>query len=247
MIITLTTDFGLSDHYVAAMKAALLRHCPAATLIDITHLIPPQDVLAGSISLERAVVSFDPGTVHLAVIDPGVGTTRRLLVARVNGSHVVCPDNGLITWTARRHPPVETFELLWRPPTPSATFHGRDILAPAAGMLAAGTSLEQLTRPLATPVLLELHLATQLRDVVVIHVDHYGNATTNLPVELLPADAAVTVGDHPIGPVRRTYQDVPSGSALALVGSSGLLEIAMRDGSASTRLNLRVGDSVTLA
>src|SRR5437762_6102280 len=110
-IITLTTDFGLSDYYVAAMKAVLIHHCPEARLIDVTHQVPRHDILCGSITLERAVDGFPPGTVHLAVIDPGVGTDRRILVARLNDQMVVCPDNGLITWTWRRLGPGASYEL----------------------------------------------------------------------------------------------------------------------------------------
>src|SRR5204863_4745455 len=102
-IITLTSDFGLADSYVAAMKAALIRHCPQARLIDVTHDVPRHDILCGSITLERAVDGFPAGTIHLAVVDPGVGTDRRLIVTNVNGQTIVCPDNGLITWTLRLH------------------------------------------------------------------------------------------------------------------------------------------------
>src|SRR5690348_8263666 len=102
-IITLTSDFGLSDAYVAQMKAAILKEFPLARLIDVTHNVPPQDILCGSITLERAVDGFMPGTTHLAVVDPGVGTDRRLIIARINDQHIVCPDNGLITWSWRIH------------------------------------------------------------------------------------------------------------------------------------------------
>src|SRR6185503_8133377 len=153
--ITLTTDFGLRDSYVAAMKAVLLRHCPEARLIDVTHLVPPQDVLCGSITLERAVDGFPPGTVHLAVIDPGVGTDRRLLAVEVNRQLVVCPDNGLITWSWRRHNGGRAHEITWKPANPSATFHGRDIMAPVAGMLAAGEPPAKLSRTVDDPILLD--------------------------------------------------------------------------------------------
>src|ERR1700683_5328307 len=125
-IVTLTSDFGLSDAYVAAMKGAILRHCPTAVLIDITHNVPPQDLLCGSISLERAVDGFGPGAIHLAVVDPGVGTSRRILIVQIHGSIVVCPDNGLITWAWRRLGPGAASELIWRPPhLGGATIHRR--------------------------------------------------------------------------------------------------------------------------
>lgn len=126
-IVTLTTDFGLSDTYVAAMKGAILRQSPSAVLVDVTHNVPPGDVLCGSISLERAVDGFGPGAVHLAVVDPGVGTDRRILLVQIRGSIVVCPDNGLITWTWRRLGPAAAGKLIWKPRRKASdTFHGRD-------------------------------------------------------------------------------------------------------------------------
>lgn len=244
-IITFTTDFGLQDHYVAAMKAAALRWCGDAQLIDITHLIPAQDIAAGAFVLERAVAAFGPGTVHVAVVDPGVGTGRRLLVVEAAGQHIICPDNGLISWVWHRHDAAAR-QLIWRPQRHSSTFHGRDILAPAAGMLAAGrfpVPAEQfIARSVVDPILLELFRRTDPRHGRIIHIDHYGNATTNLD----PADGIVAVNDRAIGPIRRTYADVAPGAPLALLGSSELVEIAVRDGSARDALGLKVGDPVEI-
>jgi len=247
-IITLTTDFGLTDSYVAAMKAVLLRHCTDATLIDVTHNVPRQDILCGSITLERAVDGFPPGTVHLAVVDPGVGTDRRLLIAELNGSTVVCPDNGLVTWSWRLHPNGKAHELTWRPPKHSDTFHGRDIMAPVAGMSASGTAVDKLSRPLAAPILLGVAPATDGVRGEVIQIDHFGNATTNISYDRLrpQLDRKVRVRNRNVGRLRRTYQDVAPGKVVALIGSSGLLEIAVRDGSASDDLKIRVGDPVQL-
>src|SRR5258706_10542791 len=136
-IVSLTTDFGLDDWYVAAMKAVLLSHSPAARLVDITHTIPPGDIIKGSITLERALASFPPSTIHLAVIDPTVGSDRRALVVRIHQQLVVCPDNGLITWPIRRLGPFEAFQITWKPLATSPTFHGRDLFAPIAGRLAS--------------------------------------------------------------------------------------------------------------
>jgi S-adenosyl-L-methionine hydrolase (adenosine-forming) len=249
-IITLLSDFGLTDSYVAAMKAVLIRTCPDARLIDVTHQVPRHDVLCGSITLERAVDGFPPDTVHLAVVDPGVGSDRRLLVARVNEQLIVAPDNGLITWPWRMHGGGEAHELTWRPTrTPSHTFHGRDILAPTAGQLAAGTSLSHLARPIDDPILLDIEPAEgpQLHGRV-IHLDHFGNATTNIPFDALGPrpQATIHVNRRTIGKLKRTYWDVPPGKPLALIGSSGLLEIAVRDGSARDDLKVRVGDEVRL-
>ena len=247
-IVTLTSDFGTSDFYVAAMKAVLLRACPEARLIDVTHAVPRHDILCGSITLERAVDGFPPGTTHLAVVDPGVGTDRRLIVAEVRQQRVVCPDNGLITWAWRRHGGGTAYELTWRPQrAPSDTFHGRDIMAPVAGMLAAGARLETLARPVGAPVLLDVSPVDGAAGVArIIHVDVFGNATTDLSHELLGERRlkAVRVKGRDLGRLRRTYWDVPPGKPLALIGSSGLLEIAVRDGSAAQELGLRVGDEV---
>jgi hypothetical protein len=248
-IITLTTDFGLTDSYVAAMKAVLLRHCPHAVLIDVTHNVPRQDILCGSITLERAVDGFPPGTVHLAVVDPGVGTDRRIIITELNRSLIVCPDNGLITWSWRLHGGRSANELTWRPSKHSDTFHGRDIMAPAAGMLAAGERLEKISRPIADgPILFDVGPAEDGTRGEVIQIDHFGNATTNIPYERVRALAShmVRVRNRNLGRLRRTYQDVAPGKPLALIGSSGLLEIAVRDGSAADDLRIHVGDPVSL-
>src|SRR5437879_883421 len=156
-LITLTSDFGLRDHYVAAMKAVLIQHCPLARLIDVTHQIPPQDVLCGSIMLQRAIDGFPHGTVHLAVVDPGVGTDRRMLIVEINEQRVVCPDNGLITWAWRLHAGGQAHEITWRlEKVASRTFHGRDIFAPVAARLACGESIESLAVPIDDPVLLDI-------------------------------------------------------------------------------------------
>ena len=248
-IVTLTTDFGTKDHYVAAMKAVLVRHCPTVRLIDVTHHLPRHDILCGSIALERAVDGFPPGTVHLAVVDPGVGTDRRLLIATVNRQFVVCPDNGLLTWTWRRQGAgrAYAFALVWRPARASDVFHGRDIMAPVAGMLACGRPVESLAQPIDDPILLDVTPADAAGDGArVIHIDHFGNATTNMSHESLRGfpGAAFRAAGRPVGPLRRTYWDVEPGQPLALIGSSGLLEIAVRDGSAEELLGLQVGDDV---
>jgi len=247
-IVTLTTDFGTRDYYVAAMKAVLLRECPEVRLIDVTHEVPRHDILCGSITLERAVDGFLPGTVHLGVVDPGVGTDRRILVVELNRQTIICPDNGLITWAWRRLGPGQAYELTWRPKSGSNTFHGRDIMAPAGGMIARGDDILAIARQIDDPILLDIAPAgTSEEGARVIHIDTFGNATTNMGRELaeLPG-RGFRIGDKAIGPLDRTYADVPPGTPLALIGSSGLLEIAVRDGSAAGQLGLKVGDVVTV-
>lgn len=244
-IITLTTDYGLTDPYVAALKAAVLRRAPGATLIDITHLVPRHDVLYGSICLERALASFGPGTIHLAVIDPGVGGRRRILVVQIRGAWIICPDNGLITWSWRQFGPGKAGELIWRPiGKTSQTFHGRDIMAPAAAMLANRKPLRKFARAIQDPILLNIHPARRpVRSGQIIHIDHFGNATTNIPASALSAKVSIRAGGKRLG-LKQTYIDVPPGKPLALIGSSDLLEIAVREGSAAKKLSLRVGDKV---
>jgi len=249
-IVTLLTDFGTRDFYVSAMKAVLLRYCDDARLIDITHDVPRHDILCGSITLERAIDGFPPGTVHLAVVDPGVGTDRRILIAELKDQTIVCPDNGLITWPIRRLGPAKTYNLTWRPEkAPSHTFHGRDIMAPAAGMLAAGRKILDLAEPIDDPILLDVAPARpRAQTACVIHIDQFGNATTNVGHEALAAfsNKIIRVRNQTVGKLRRTYWDVAPGKPLALVGSSGLLEIAVRDGSAAKSLKIKVGDEVSV-
>jgi S-adenosylmethionine hydrolase len=246
-IITLTSDFGTADFYVAAMKAQLLRHCPDAQLVDVTHEIPRHDIVAGSFTVERAVASFPPGTVHLAVVDPGVGTDRRMLIVEMDGSRVVCPDNGLITWAFRLRFAGPIVAIDWRPDSFSSTFHGRDIMAPVAGQLAAGADPASFGRP-AEPLLLDLHPATDGSAGKILHIDYFGNATTNVPANMaMEFGGNWRVSGREIGPLRRAYAEVGVGEPIALIGSSELLEIAVRNGSAADVLGLRVGDAVTAA
>jgi hypothetical protein len=249
-IVTLTTDFGLTDSYVAEMKGVLLARCPEVRIVDVTHGVPPQDVLAGGFAVERALRAFPPGTVHVAVVDPGVGSDRRILRVDLHGQHILCPDNGLITWAWRRLGGGVAYELTWRPEETSATFHGRDIFAPAAAMLAVDeSSALRLSGPPVEPILLPVMPATDRpSDAEVIHIDHFGNVTTNVPVEAIVAtpQTVIHLADRSFGPVRRTYADVAEGEPLALIGSSGLLEIAVRNGNAAHTLGLRVGDRLTI-
>ncbi len=247
--VTLLTDFGTRDAYVASMKAVLIRDCPAARLIDITHQVPRHDVQCGSITLERAVDGFPSGTIHLAVVDPGVGSNRRLIVADVAEQKIVCPDNGLITWTWRRHGGGQAHEITWRPAKASNVFHGRDIMAPIAARLAAGESLNRYCSPIDDPLLLDMTPADEGADGGhVIHIDHFGNATTNLLYDRIRSlrIKSVKIKGKSIGTLKRTYHDVAPGKPLALIGSSGLLEIAVRDGSAAERMKIKVGDSVRI-
>lgn len=244
-IITLTTDFGSDDSYVAEMKAVLLREAPGASLVDVTHGVRPQDILGGSVVLQRVLRAFSPGTVHLAVVDPGVGTGRRLLIVRILRQTVICPDNGLITWAWRNHAGAKAFDLLWRPERASNTFHGRDVMAPVAGRIAAGKDWKKLCNAIDGPILLDIAPAASPGAARIIHIDRFGNATTNVPAGLLEGRGGLTIrlGRNRIA-LRRTYGEVAVGTPVALVGSGEFLEIAVRNGSAARRFGLHVGDRI---
>ena len=256
-IVTLTTDFGTRDPYVAQLKGVLLAGCEGVRIHDLTHEIAPQDVLEGALFLAAAVPAFPPGTVHLAVVDPGVGTDRRAIAASVGGQRVVCPDNGLLTLLARRAAieDVRSLERASQRREPvSPTFHGRDLFAPAAAFLACGGAPAELGPPLDAPV--ELPLPHPRREGSrlageVLHIDRFGNAITNLGrsgVEAIAGGRPATI--EAAGrrlPLVRTYGDVADGEALALIGSADLLEVAVRNGSAATALGLERGSEVTVA
>ncbi|MFN8653081.1 MAG: SAM-dependent chlorinase/fluorinase [Gemmatimonadales bacterium] len=245
-IITLLTDYGTSDSYVAEVKGVLLSAAPGSVLVDITHEVTPGDVAGAGYILTRAAAVYPAGTVHLAVVDPGVGTARAALALKVRDQYFVGPDNGLFGGVMRGAE-VEAVQL----PTPdgaSATFHGRDIFAPAAARLARGEALDRLGQRYAgMPRRLSGAVPHYEGKVVigeVIHVDRYGNLVTNLTTEFVPPYAVLEAESLTIGPIRSTFGDVEKGGLLAYVGSGGTIEIAVRDGSAARRLGLGVGGRV---
>jgi S-adenosylmethionine hydrolase len=245
-IVTLLTDFGNSDHYVAEMKGVLLSLAPNAVLVDVTHAIPPGDVRAAAYVLGRTWHRFPPATVHLVVVDPGVGSARSPLAIGVEGHFFVGPDNGVFT-PVLRDTEVEAV-VLRTPESASPTFHGRDLFAPAAAALAAGTPLEALGEPLqGIPERLAYTAPHHEGKTVVgeiIYIDRFGSLVTNLTTELVPNNATLEVEDLNLGPLRRTFSDVTTGGLLAYVGSGGAIEIAVRNGSAARRLGVGIGGRV---
>ncbi len=255
-IVTLLTDFGRGDVYAGLLHGVILGIVPHLRVVDLTHDVAPQAVLEAAFLLESAYRYFPPGTVHLAVVDPGVGTARPLIAMEAGPAFFVAPDNGLLTvvWqglgdgerTAARI--VELTEPGFWLPQVSSTFHGRDILAPVAAHLAAGRPLEEVGRPRQGLMLLPEAQPTIAPNGTVqgriVHVDRFGNCGTNIPAGSLGSASVVTAGGHPVGWLRRTYADVAPGQPLALAGSDGRLEIAVREGSAAEALGLRVGDPV---
>jgi len=243
-IITLLTDFGTADGYVGEVKGMLASLAPDCALVDIAHDLEAHDVDLGRLALARYWHRFPVGTVHFVVVDPGVGGTRAALAVESEGRFLVGPDNGVLS-PALLHPGARCVTLAV-PAFAAPTFHGRDIFAPAAAQLAHGVSLDGLGVPYATPSIRRTPEAIRLADGtiqgVVITIDRFGNAVTNL---IARHGGQVELAGRTI-PVRRTYQDVAAGEIVALTGSSGLLELAVRDGRADVVLSLRRGDAIVL-
>ena len=238
-IVTLLTDFGTADGYVAEMKGVILSAAPEVGLVDVSHDVAPHDVECGRLAVARYWRRFPPGTVHVAVVDPGVGTERAALAVESDGRWLVGPDNGLLS-PALLLAGARAVAL----PVPARaapTFHGRDVFAPAAAALASGTPLDALGVPADAPLVRRTPEARRQADGSiageVIAVDRFGNAITNL---LSRSGGEIVVGGRALG-LRRVYADVPAGSPVALTGSNGLIEIAVRDGSAAQALGLRRG------
>jgi S-adenosylmethionine hydrolase len=243
-VITLLTDFGTADGYAGEMKGVLLAQAPAAVLVVIAHDVAPQDVDGARLAVARYWRRFPAGAVHLIVVDPGVGSPRAAIAVESEGRFLVGPDNGVLS-PALLHAGARCVALSI-PAGSSATFHGRDVFAPAAAALARGTPLDALGELRTSPVVRRTPEAVRRDDGsiagVVITVDRFGNAVTNL---MSWRGGVVEANGRRLSLVR-TYGDVDTGSAAALVGSSGLVEIAVRDGSAAALLGLTRGSAVVL-
>jgi S-adenosylmethionine hydrolase len=252
-IVTLTTDFGQSDSYVGAMKGVILGLCPEATLVDICHEIHPQAVGQAAYVLSTAIPYFPPGTVHLVVVDPGVGSQRRPIVVQTERTLYVAPDNGVLSLGLRQDPArlaIHLTEQAYRLSRISATFHGRDIFAPAAAHLACGTAPSQMGTPIPPSDLRTLPTiepqpqadGTWLGEI--LHIDRFGNLITNFQVREPQVPIALMVAEQRIEKLSRAFADVAAGELVAYVGSSGYLEIAVREGNAARSLGLSVGEPV---
>src|SRR5919199_774841 len=240
-IITLLTDFGWSDVYVGVMKGVIAQINPALTVVDLTHQIPPQNILAARFALMNAFPYFPKETVHIAVVDPGVGSQRRGIALQLDTGFLVGPDNGLFSGVLNQNPVLTAVELTnsqyWRTPTPSHTFHGRDIFAAAGAHLASGIAIEQLGEVIDPKTLVQLKIPEPtLTDTsiegCIQSIDHFGNLITNIPAaDVRGKTWSIAVGDRIILG-SQTYSDRQLGELVALISSDGWVEIAVNGGSA---------------
>jgi S-adenosylmethionine hydrolase len=257
-ILTLTTDFGLGSPYVAQMKGVILSINPAAMLIDISHAIRPQDVRQGAIVLDDVTDKFPSGTIHVAVVDPGVGTDRAILYAEIGSQRYICPDNGLLSRIVERERPTRlvqiTNDAYWRKPV-SSTFHGRDIMAPVAAHLSLGLDPARLGPPASrvSPLAWPKPVVKPRRiEGEVIEIDSFGNLATNITDDLVvgrPVDerACIVCSIYETFGIYSTYAEQLPGMLVALVDSTGRLELALVGDSAADRLGIRVGMPVVVA
>ena len=270
-IITLTTDFGTRDVYVGVMKGVILNINPNAQIVDITHAIPPQDIHEAAFAIHAAQRYFSKGTIHVIVVDPGVGSRRQAIVCQTANAFFVCPNNGVLSYLLQE---IETEAL----PTPDAvvienttyllpqisrTFHGRDIFAPVAAHLSLGVPLAQIGTPIYDLVRLPLRTIQRANETLtgqIIKVDSFGNLITNISEDMLTSflsvpilnelDATkfeIRVGNTCLKKLNISYAESGTGELLAIIGSFGLLEIAINMGNAAARLGLKRGDSVIIA
>lgn len=244
-VITLLTDFGTADYFVGAVKGAILSVNPAAVIADITHEIPPQDIAAGAFALLAAYRTFPAGATHLAVIDPGVGSTRRPIIVSANEQYFVGPDNGLFSYIYDREPSHTTFHITsdrYFRPDPSSTFHGRDIFAPVAAALSQGVSPEDFGPEINDEVRLP-SLETPFR---IIHIDRFGNCITNITRDGLKSGAGLVINGRTITEFRNFYGEGSPTEPFGIWGSAGFLEISVNGGSAAEILGARRNDPVSI-
>ena len=255
--IALLTDFGTHNHYAGTLKGVLLSLCPEATLVDITHDIPPHDVLTAAIELAACYRYFPAGTIFLAIVDPGVGSTRRGLVADTGDYRFVAPDNGVLSLVFQDSHPrkvVDLTERRYARPTVSKTFEGRDRFAPAAGWLAKGIDLTAMGRPVAQWQVLPVpqpEVTGQRLIGQVLLVDRFGNLVTNIDRKCFEqfrqgASIQVAIDGQAVEQLVTTYAEAPTGAVCALFGSTDHLEVALNGGSAAQSLNLGRGAQVRI-
>lgn len=253
-IITLLTDFGTADYFVGAVKGAILSVNPKAVIVDLTHEIPPQDIAAGAFTLLAAYKTFPAGTIHVGVVDPGVGSTRRPVIVSANKQFFVGPDNGLFTYIYDREPSHKIFHVTaekYFRPDPSSTFHGRDIFAPVAAALSNGVKPREFGPRISDAVRLPVSLEPEILkngDVRarIIHIDRFGNCVTNITRDLVKPNTSLLINRKRIRKFRSFYGEDSSNTPFAIWGSAAFLEISMNGRSAAHKLNAKRGDIVIL-
>ncbi|MDI9641876.1 SAM-dependent chlorinase/fluorinase [Geitlerinema splendidum] len=252
-IMTLLSDFGRVDPYVGVMKGAIARINPNLTVIDLTHDLPPQNLQAARFCLLSSYAYFPQGTVHVAVVDPGVGSSRRAIALQLPDAFLVGPDNGLFSGILAQEPVLVAVELTnpqyWLSPVVSQTFHGRDIFAPTGAYLATGVAIEELGRAIAPETLVQLPLAEYQQQAdriqgTIQYIDRFGNLITNIPAKAVEGKTwwVEMAGETIRGD--RTYTSSPVGSAIALIGSHGYIELAVNQGNAQQQLQLDWGATI---
>ena len=257
-LISFLTDFGLKDGNVGVMKAVIWAIEPEVRIVDLSHLITPQNVQEAALILARSVPYFEDGAIHVVVVDPGVGTTRRPLAARLGYQYYVTPDNGVLTLVLesaeKQNWPVQIIHLdkpeFWLPRI-SHVFHGRDIFAPVAAHLASGISLDQLGTIITNPVRISFPRPTRTPTgftAEIVHIDHFGNISTSVRREDLGESTQVLIrlGNSEIRGLVRTFGDRPSGTLVALYGSTDYLLVCQVNGHAASTLGVQVGDPVEI-
>ncbi|HZS56714.1 MAG TPA: SAM-dependent chlorinase/fluorinase [Bryobacteraceae bacterium] len=253
-IITLTTDFGLSDHYVGTIKGVILTRCPNATIVDITHELPPFSILAGAYAISQTASFFPAGTIHVIVVDPGVGTERKAVLAEASNQFFVAPDNGLLTLILNRDKRAVVREItnrsLWLD-SPSQTFHGRDVFSPVAAFLASGKAKPEDVGPV-------LDHPERFRDIsprqvqpgvwegVVLSADRFGNLITNFLSSTSGTTFILDVNRHKVNRFHKTFGEASTGILFAYHGSSGFVEVGMNQQSAADALGVSPGDRITM-
>ena len=254
--LTLLTDFGTSDYFVGALKGAILSVNPTIRIVDITHEIPPHDIESAAFTLLACYQSFPVGTIHVGVVDPGVGSSRRAITASAGGHFFVGPDNGLFSYVFERDSPQKivrlTNEKYFRHPV-SNTFHGRDIFAPVAAALSKGIRLDSFGSEVSDPVKLESLTPTRLASGAlkgrIIHIDHFGNCVTNFDKQALSGleRPSLRIRRQRIDGLQQSYNEGKRNRNLfAIWGSAGFLEISARERSAAKLLKVKCGDKVML-
>ncbi len=254
MVLTLLTDFGLSDAYVGVMKGTIVQINPRLPVIDLTHQVPPQDIATARFHLMSAYPYFPRGTVHVVVVDPGVGSSRRAIAVQLEAGFLVGPDNGVFSGVLSQHRAIAAVELTnpryWLTVHPSTTFHGRDIFAPVGAHLGTGVSLSKLGDVIDVASLTQFPFPDAIQTEtgfqgVIQAIDHFGNLITNISGDCIHQSWSVQIQGQPY-PGQKTYAEAKPGEVLGLIGSHGWVEIAVNSGNAHKELAMQVGSEISV-